>query len=75
MSKVLEIAEAVASELAAHQAEVQFIPEFALRGTAETRVVVVPAGTEFRALSRGLHDERPCRAACTTSGPASTWGS
>ena len=38
----------------------QFIPEFALRGTAETRVVVVPAGTEFRALSRGLHDERPC---------------
>ena len=34
---------------------VQFIPEFALRGTAETRVVVVPAGTEFRALSRGLH--------------------
>ncbi len=60
MSKVLEIAEAVASELADHHAEVQFIPEFALRGTAETRVVVVPAGTEFRALSRGLHDERPC---------------
>ena len=55
MSKVLEIAEAVAAALADHGAEVQFIPEFALRGTAETRVVIVPAGTEFRALSRGLH--------------------
>ena len=60
MSRILDLAEAVAAALAAYSAEVLFIPEFDLKGTKETRVIVVPAGTEFRALSRSLHDERPC---------------
>ena len=60
MSRILELAEAVAAALADYSAEVLFIPEFDLKGTKGTRVIVVPAGTEFKALSRGLHDERPC---------------
>lgn len=60
MSRVLQLAEAVAAELSDYGAEVQFIPDFTLKGAKEMRVVVVPAGTEFKALSRALHDERPC---------------
>ena len=60
MSNVIGIANEIAASLADHHAEVQFIPEFKIRDAGDTRVVVVPAGTEFRALSRGLHDERPC---------------
>lgn len=60
MSRVLLLAEAVAAELSDYGAEVQFIPDFSLGGAKEMRVVVVPAGTEFRALSRAMHDERPC---------------
>ena len=60
MSRILELAEAVAAFLSDYGAEVLFIPEFDLKGTRDTRVVVVPAGTEFRALSRASHEERPC---------------
>lgn len=60
MSKVLQLAGAVAAELSDYGAEVQFIPDFTLKGAKEMRVVVVPAGTEFKALSRAMHDERPC---------------
>ena len=60
MSRILDLAEAVAAALADYSAEVLFIPEFDLKGTKETRVIVVPAGTEFKALSRASHEARPC---------------
>ena len=60
MSNVIGIANEIAASLADHHAEVQFIPEFKIRDAGDTRVVVVPAGTEFRALSRAVHEERPC---------------
>ena len=60
MSRILDLAEAVAAALADYSAEVLFIPEFDLKGTKETRDIVVPAGTEFKALSRASHEERPC---------------
>jgi len=60
MSRVLQLAEAIAAELADYGAEVQFIPDFTLKGAKEMQIVVVPAGTEFKALSRAMHDERPC---------------
>lgn len=60
MSRILELAEAVAGALEDYGAEVQFLPEFDLKGTRGMRVIVVPAGTEFKALSRAAHEERPC---------------
>ena len=60
MSRILDLAAAVAAALEDYSAEVLFIPEFDLKGTKGMRVIVVPAGTEFKALSRGLDDERPC---------------
>ena len=43
MSKVLAIARAVAAELADYGAEVQFFPDYALKGLQTTRVLVIPA--------------------------------
>ena len=60
MSRILDLADAVAAELGDYDAEVLFIPEFDLKGTKGMRVIVVPAGTEFKALSRAAHEERPC---------------
>lgn len=60
MSNVMKLAEAVAAELAAFGAEVQFVPEFTAAESRALRAAVVPAGTEFRALSRNVHAERPC---------------
>ena len=59
MSEILIIAAAVAAELADFGAELEFFPEFDLRELEERRVVVVPAGTEYRALSRNAHEELP----------------
>lgn len=60
MSKVMELADEVAAALAGWDAEVQFTPEFRIRDAADRKAVVVPAGTAFRALSRGVHEETPC---------------
>lgn len=57
MSEVLKIAEAVASELAEYQAEVQFAPEFELRDLETMRIIVVPSATEYKTLSRSAHEE------------------
>lgn len=57
MSEVLKIAEAVTAELAEHKAELLFAPEFELRDLETMRVVVVPAGTSYKTLSRASHEE------------------
>ena len=59
MSEVLNIANAVAAELSDYHAEVLFFPEFELRELEEMRVVVVPTGTEYKTLSRAVHEELP----------------
>ena len=59
MSKVLAIARAVAAELADYGAEVQFFPDYALKGLQTTRVLVIPASDEFNTLSRNAHEELP----------------
>lgn len=60
MSKVIEIANEIAGELAHLHAEVQFTPEFRIKDASMTKAVVVPAGTGFRALSRAVFEETPC---------------
>jgi hypothetical protein len=60
MSKVMELADEIAAALADYHAEVQFIPEFRLADVSGMKAVVVPAGTGFRALSRGVLEETPC---------------
>ena len=59
MSKVYDLAIAVASELAEYDAQVQFFPEFALKGMQTTRVIVIPASDEYNSLSRNAHEELP----------------
>ena len=59
MSEVLNIANAVAAELADYHAEVLYFPEFELRNLDEMRVVVVPLSTEYKAVSRTAHEELP----------------
>ena len=63
MSRILELAEAVAAALADYSAEVLFIPEFDLKGTKETRA----------SWSRPGRSSARCRGASTTRGRASTW--
>ena len=72
MSRILDLAEAVAAALADYSAEVLFIPECDLKGTKETRVIVVPAGTEFKALSRASHEERPASTSACCGAPRRT---
>ena len=60
MGKVVEIANEIAASLAGWDAEVQFVPEFRIRDAVKAKIIVVPAGTAFRALSRGVHEETPC---------------
>lgn len=57
MSTLIELAEAVAASLADYGAEVQFVPEFRIRDTEDMKIMVVPAGAEFKALSRGICEE------------------
>jgi len=52
MTRIMELAEAVAAELG-EGAEVALAPEFTLRETNVRRTVVVPAGTAHHVLSRG----------------------
>ena len=59
MSQMLAIARAVTEELADCDAELEFFPEFDLRDLEERRVVVVPSGTEYRALARNTREELP----------------
>ena len=57
MSDVVELAEAVAAELADYHAEVLFCPEFELREIEEMKVVVVPLAVEYKTVSRAAHEE------------------
>lgn len=57
MSEVVKIAEAVAAELADCNAELMFFPEFDLKELDDMRVAVVPAGIEYKTVSRAAHEE------------------
>lgn len=57
MSEVVKIAEAVAAELADYDAELMFFPEFDLKELDDMRVAVVPAGIEYKTVSRSSHEE------------------
>lgn len=55
MSRLIEIARAVAKELSEQKAEMLFYPEFELRDLEKLRVVVIPIELEFEASSREAH--------------------
>jgi len=57
MSEVLKVAEAVAASLDEYHAELLYSPEFELRELETMRVVVVPAGMEYKTLSRSSREE------------------
>ena len=57
MKRILEIANAVAEDLAEHGAVVELAPEYTLKETKTLRVVVVPVGVEHRLLSRGHRED------------------
>ena len=59
MSDILNLARAVAEELREYKAELLYFPEFALRDLDDLRIVVVPAGTQYKTLSRAAHEELP----------------
>ena len=52
MSDILNLARAVAEELREYKAELLYFPEFELRDLDDLRIVVVPAGTQYKTLSR-----------------------
>ncbi len=57
MKRTLEIAEAVAEDLAEYGAVVELAPEFTLKEAKKMRVVVVPVGVEHHLLSRGHRED------------------
>ena len=57
MTDIVELAEAVAAELAEYHAEVLFCPEFELRDLEEMKVVVVPLAVEYKTVSRAAREE------------------
>ena len=59
MSDILTLARAVAEELKEYKAELLYLPEFELRYLDDLRIVVVPAGTQYKTLSRAAHEELP----------------
>ena len=59
MSDILTLARAVAEELKEYKAELLYFPEFELRDLDDLRIVVVPAGTQYKTLSRAAHEELP----------------
>ena len=59
MSDILTLARAVAEELREYKAELLYFPEFELRDLDNLRIVVVPAGTQYKTLSRAAHEELP----------------
>ena len=59
MSDILNLARAVAEELRECKAELLYFPEFELRDLDDLRIVVVPAGTQYKTLSRAAHEELP----------------
>ena len=48
MSDILNLARAVAEELREYKAELLYFPEFELRDLDDLRIVVVPAGTQYK---------------------------
>ena len=59
MSDILTLARAVAEELREYKAELLYFPEFELHDLDDLRIVVVPAGTQYKTLSRAAHEELP----------------
>lgn len=59
MSDILNLAHAVAEDLREYKAELLYFPEFELRDLDDLRIVVVPAGTQYKTLSRAAHEELP----------------
>ena len=59
MSDILTLARAVAEELREYKAELLYFPEFELRDLDDLRIVVVPAGTQYKTLSRAAYEELP----------------
>ncbi len=57
MTDLLKIARAVTGELRKYNAELLYFPEFSLRDLDAMRIVVVPAGIEYRDSCRGTHEE------------------
>ena len=59
MSDILTLTRAVAEELREYKAELLYFPEFELRDLDDLRIVVVPAGTQYK-LSL-IHISEPTR--------------
>lgn len=59
VSDILNLAHAVAEELREYKAELLYFPEFELRDLDDLRIVVVPAETQYKTLSRAVHEELP----------------
>jgi len=56
MTKILEIADAVAESLSGLNAKVEFFPEFTLRELEDLKVCVVPLAEEYKQISRQTHE-------------------
>ena len=59
MSDILTLARAVAEELREYKAELLYFPEFELRDLDDLRIVVVPAGTQYKTQKQKDHEEQP----------------
>lgn len=57
MADVIQLADAVAHELAAYRAEVSLSPDYDLKEIETAKVVVVPTGVEYKTLGRGIREE------------------
>ena len=57
MKRIVEIAEAVAADLAEYGAVVELAPEYTLKEAKTLRVVVVPVGVTHHLLSRGHRED------------------
>lgn len=60
MNNIYILANKVAQFLSSYNAEVQYVPEFELKNSKTMRVLVVPAGTDYKSVARNLHSEQPC---------------
>ncbi len=59
MSEVLNISQLVVDELKEYNAELFYFPDFELRDLDKMQIAVVPSGTEYKTVSRSVHEEMP----------------
>ena len=57
MAEIINLAKAVVTELVEYGAELLFVPEFELKELNKLKVVVVPAETEYKTLSRSVTEK------------------